>query len=331
MKNKALLLLSGLVVLLSITGCDKPSPLVSDYGVSIMAPAAGKTSKFVFSADELDLLRSSNGLAFMVMPHIFEFDTGEVFLRLFSPLALAQGLSCYPYEDVVSQDFTGLGRLPVQDLCHYYSEVVKNFQSINTLDFFFDVHPIERSENTTGDTFIVSQKVALRGTLPLNTAMTLPFFKDDSLNIVDIPLEEGTFSMLIFKPTGSFQTFLRTFTEKHFLEYYSRLSQHLVKIQGKPYHYSYAVDLAQPLQKAGLGHLLPQHFAKDSLQDKSPSLSVEIRQQISLDLSLEKGNIMKKNEEKIVRGTIKFEIVPPYIFFIKEQSTNTILLLGICE
>lgn len=330
MKNKIPLLLSGLILLFSTIGCDKSNPLVPDYGVSITAPTADKTSRFVFSTDELDLLRSSNGLAFMLMPHI-DLDSDNVSSWFFSPLALAQGLSCYPYEDPALQDFTGLGRMPAEDLCHYYSEVVKIFQSINTLDFFFDISPVEHSEDTTRDTLIISQQVSLQGTLPLNTSMTLPFFEDNSMSIVDIPLEEGTFSMLIFKPTDSLQSFLKTFTERHFLEYYSRLSQHLVEIQGTPYHLHYAIELAPPLRKSGLGHLLPQHFAKDSLSDRLSPLPVKIRQQVSLDLSLEQESLKRKNEDKIVRGTTVFEIVPPYVFFIKEQSTNTILLSGICR
>lgn len=318
------------VMVATFIRCDKKQPSVPDYGVSITAPVMGQGSRFLFTMEQINLLRSSNGLAFKFLPHLLPADTQDVPVRLFSPIAFLYGLSCRSSQDTILDDIIITEKYSGDSLCHYHIQLLELFKQAENLDFSFSAQPFGLPENERGDTLLITQKISLRGTLPLNTFQVIPFFTEDSLDIVEIPMQEDAFSILIFKPLNNFQTFVNGLSEKRFFDYCSRLSPYMVEILGESCNQSSALNLYPVLQTSGLETPVSGNPHNDSLERKKIPLSIALWQEIQFEYSTRKNRIPTQGDKQLVSEVPVFKLFPPYLFFVKEQSTNAILLLGIC-
>lgn len=330
-----------IVAVLVLFVCCTKSPKQEHYGVSISAPSVAEASCETFSAQELALLRLSNGWTFDLLGKVCQNDS--TFSNIvFSPLLLTEELHACEYERAYVEALFAFCNL--EDTS--FETIRANFNSIkqrlSEMDSSFAMSSSLDSSDKGG--FVVCQSARM-GLLREDAAKTsrhtfspcngnerlceffnlsgsFKTFESENEFATDIPIGNGSCSLLLVRPAGNrIREYVATFSEKQYVEVVKHLEERKLSVRFP--------DFERFVSKQRL--LLPEIQTADTLFH---SREVMTDCQFSLFKPTEAvlQSLGKSLEYKILNSekgeTATFDT--PFLFFVREIASGAILLAGIC-
>ena len=330
-----------IVAVLVLFVCCTKSPKQEHYGVSISAPSVAEASCETFSAQELALLRLSNGWTFDLLGKVCQNDS--TFSNIvFSPLLLTEELHACEYERAYVEALFAFCNL--EDTS--FETIRANFNSIkqrlSEMDSSFAMSSSLDSSDKGG--FVVCQSARM-GLLREDAAKTsrhtfspcngnerlceffnlsgsFKTFESENEFATDIPIGNGSCSLLLVRPAGNrIREYVATFSEKQYVEVVKHLEERKLSVRFP--------DFERFVSKQRL--LLPEIQTADTLFH---SREVMTDCQFSLFKPTEAvlQSLGKSLEDKILNSekgeTATFDT--PFLFFVREIASGAILLAGIC-
>jgi serpin B len=170
-----------------------------------------------------------------------------------------------------------------------------------------------------------------------DSANHLPYFQDADADLVELPYLGAGMSMVIVMPaSGKFADFEKSLDAQKFTDLMDKLSKtqgQQIRVHMPRYKFEYSQDLTELLKTLGMG---PAFTSADfsGISDEGLSISKAIHKAfIAVD---EKGTeaaaatviIMVTSAQQDPPPVLDVKIDRPFIFFIRDQNTGSILFMG---
>ena len=192
---------------------------------------------------------------------------------------------------------------------------------------------------TTSDSFFLVDGTSIQ--VPMMTqdeAIDLSYVKEDDADLVALPyLNSGT-SMVIFMPdTGKFADFEKALDGDRFRALMSKLdtaAQQKLHLYLPRFKFEYSIDLSEPLKTLGMGVAFSGAADFGGISDQHLEISKALQKAfIGVD---EKGTEAAAATVIVMAASLQLNPPPildlkidrPFIFFIEDKTTHSILFMG---
>ncbi len=162
--------------------------------------------------------------------------------------------------------------------------------------------------------------------------------KDNNLTIVDVPYGQGNYSMLIVLPDAGISTsaVVEALTPSKWNEWMDLLENntHIVELSMPKFKYNYKRVLNDDLKGLGMGIAFSDWADFDNISDQQLQISRVIHQSF-IETNEEGTEAAAATIVEMIRTTSgtgpsvwKIDLDRPFMYFIHETSTGTILFMG---
>ena len=320
-------------------GCSKDKA-AEGYGVSISAPSIPGNSAEVFSEEQIEWFRISNGLSTDLV--IRQAEKDSVFGNVaFSPVFLLKNL----FENNLERDYLKA----LEEYCNVKDTnsqtIMDNLNSVSSVIFSVDSTITIESCLDTVKKGSVTIRQSLGFRLMYEDALQTEkaFFSDADFKkskrnffsisgnfscflsaeelVIDVPLSEGGYTLLLVRPlTKSLRDYVADFSERKYADMLDKMEKRKVGVKFPSFEgFSVCSDMSFP--EIGSDSLI--HTENDINLECTLTLVAPTRASLrEMDNSLEEKMIYGKNRE-----TFSFDT--PFMFIIKELNSRLILLHGL--
>lgn len=163
----------------------------------------------------------------------------------------------------------------------------------------------------------------------------LDYYKTDMFSLTELPYGNDKYSMLIFLPGEGTSTkeIIDEFTAENWETWMESLHQTSVMVQLPKFKFEYKTLLNKALANMGLGIAFTGGAEFPNLVEESQSLSISrVIHKTFIDVN-EKGTeaaavTVVEIRETSSAGPVPFEVNKPFLFVIREKTSNALVFMG---
>ena len=191
-----------------------------------------------------------------------------------------------------------------------------------------------KPENTKEDTFYVYSECMTKTDF-MNREMSAKYFKDDLAEVIELPYAGKSLSMMIVMPKKKYG--MKELEEKLDQELYNTYRKSVytkkVKVSIPKFKINAGYELNDPLSGLGMESAFGKNANFSGMTDKTDlyisnvvhKSFVEVNEE-GTEAAAATGVVMRKTTA--IMDSVKFEADHPFIFFIKDNKTGSILFMG---
>jgi serine protease inhibitor len=169
-----------------------------------------------------------------------------------------------------------------------------------------------------------------------NDGMKIKHYQDDNISLVDLPYGNEQFAMTIITPRGSLTTddLVKGLTSEQYSNWMKRTDSLSVTLFMPKFSLEYKTDLKKPLSGMGMSNAFSDGADLSNLFiEKLPLAITAVLHKARIDVDEEgteaaAATVVEVGETAAISDPLKIVINHPFLFFIHERYSNTILFYG---
>ncbi|MGC9530649.1 MAG: serpin family protein [Candidatus Bipolaricaulaceae bacterium] len=221
------------------------------------------------------------------------------------------------------QEMLGVGgvspatRLLLTNAIHFLAGWARPFNSELTVDA-----PFHRLDGSTVEVPMMTQ------------CESLPYEQQDGVQVIELPYWGRTLSMVIILPeAGAFEEFESQFTAGQYAQLIASLAQREVRLYLPRFKLDHKLSLARTLEEMGMPEAFDPLTADFSGMDGTGSLFIDqVIHQAVVEVDEEGTEAAAATvvgvPAAMVVSPVTFRADRPFIFFIRDNTTQTLLFMG---
>jgi len=168
----------------------------------------------------------------------------------------------------------------------------------------------------------------------MNQEESFSYIANEDFHMVDFPYGNGAFSMAVFLPTegNTLEDVIDRLTHEYWEEWYFRRESGKMKIKLPRFEMEYQKDLVNDLRALGMNDAFNSDRADFTALSQDPVLFNVVQQftviRVDEDGTEAAAVTQMKGDAAIMPRLSTFYVDRPFVFMIREISTDTILFMG---
>lgn len=200
------------------------------------------------------------------------------------------------------------------------------FKALWSLDF---------SEDETVEDKFIAASGETQNCKMMNNHLSTKYFEDETIQAIEIPYENKSASMMVILPKENSNFKLNTLDSKFYNEIINSFQVKSIKLSFPKFRLDVSYELSKPMKQLGMKTAFEKSADFSGISGSKDLIVSNIIHQSVIEVS-EKGTeassttaVISMRSTKIAKDLpIVFKADRPFVFIIKDNTSNTILFMG---